>query len=838
MIRGAQVNRSKFREELVNHFSLSGLKDLCFDLGVDYESLPGATKGDKARELITYFERRRNIAELVDACRERRPKVSYFQGVQAELLAKTETEEVNQDQTKDASSTKPETESEFAGRSFSFERESPKRSSHRKFDVIILCVLPASELRSVLEVFGREAKEGEDWIDGGDRYWMLELNAPRAQRNLRILITALGEAGNPGAAARTAALIERFMPSAIFLCGIAAGLKEKVALGDVVIGTQVIGYEAERREKSGPLRRPQQISATYEMRQDVIHFMPDESRFGEYISLMKTRLSSHRTSMDLVYEEYDTPAVHRAIVVSGEALLANGSLEDMRNALHEKIRAGEMEGIGLAIACVNRSPVVPFALFRGVSDYGDAAKGDSWHHVASIAAAAALRAFLETAYTPPTGSLSAQKERGRSGRATLLKSALEVTTDIQLSVPTEADLNAGALRSWFIRLRVANLGANPAMKCTGRLLKVVDEYGSHLKQFDALDLYWSRQNSPDVYRPVDIQGQGNFYYLDLAQVKEAQNVLTLRVVVEKGHRLVTGPEHIGNPEDLQPGKYYLMIGIFGENVSFGPSWFTVDWESDYSSGQPCSIHQLETGQPESSVDPVEGVRQPIVKDASQLPADSDVGTIIWHKDGKEMVRVPSGEFLYGDGKQTRYLPEYWIDKTPVTNEEYARFLTESDRDPPAHWEGVLPPVGIARHPVVNVSWDDAASYAAWTGRRLPTEEEWEKAARGTDGRLFPWGDEEPNERLCNFGRHVGGTTPVGHYSPQGDSPVDCVDMAGNVLEWTDSWGSKNIGYRVLRGGDWYTTDKNALRCAWRISVNPKNRNKDRGFRLVVSQSTR
>jgi len=143
------------------------------------------------------------------------------------------------------------------------------------------------------------------------------------------------------------------------------------------------------------------------------------------------------------------------------------------------------------------------------------------------------------------------------------------------------------------------------------------------------------------------------------------------------------------------------------------------------------------------------------------------------KDGKEMMRVPAGKFLYGDDKKEVELPEFWIDRAPVTNAEYARFVAETGHKPPEYWKGKAPPMKIANHPVVNVSWDDAVAYAGGVGGRLPSEEEWEKAARGTDGREYPWG--EWAEGRCNSKEAgTGGTTPVGQYSPQGDSPYACI----------------------------------------------------------------
>jgi formylglycine-generating enzyme required for sulfatase activity len=202
---------------------------------------------------------------------------------------------------------------------------------------------------------------------------------------------------------------------------------------------------------------------------------------------------------------------------------------------------------------------------------------------------------------------------------------------------------------------------------------------------------------------------------------------------------------------------------------------------------------------------------------------------VWEKDGKEMVHVPAGRFLYGEEKEERELPEFWIDKTPVTNTEYAQFVAATGFEPPQHWTGKTPPKRIADHPVVHVSWRDAQAYAAWAGKRLLTEEEWEKAARGTDGRKYPWGNEEPTSELCNFDGNEGNTTPVGKWSPQGDSPYGCTDMAGNVWEWTSS--DYDQERKALRGGSWnHASD--GVRCTSRHKRFPNATSISSGFRCA------
>jgi formylglycine-generating enzyme required for sulfatase activity len=209
-----------------------------------------------------------------------------------------------------------------------------------------------------------------------------------------------------------------------------------------------------------------------------------------------------------------------------------------------------------------------------------------------------------------------------------------------------------------------------------------------------------------------------------------------------------------------------------------------------------------------------------------------------------MVRVPAGEFLYSDKKRKISLPEFWIDKTPVTNAQYAQFVSATDHEPPKHWRSGAYPEEKATHPVVNVSWRDAVAYAEWVGKRLPTEEEWEKAARGTDGREYPWGDEFDKDKCNTSESGIGSTTPVGQYSPElhpelvegGDSPYGCADMAGNVWEWCEDWYDNERKYKVLRGGSWLVRRVGA-RSASRIFGRPVGGDDLVGFRCCLSSTS-
>ena len=183
-----------------------------------------------------------------------------------------------------------------------------------------------------------------------------------------------------------------------------------------------------------------------------------------------------------------------------------------------------------------------------------------------------------------------------------------------------------------------------------------------------------------------------------------------------------------------------------------------------------------------------------------------------------------------DYRITNLKKGFFIDVTPVTNSHYKRFVDATKHKIPEHWKGGRIPNGKEDHPVVYVSWDDAVAYCQWAGKRLLKEDEWEKAARGIDGRKYPWGNEF-DVRKCNVSEpNIAGTTRAGNYS-DGKSPHGCLDMVGNVWEWTDSWYGREKETRVLRGGSWYN-NPDYLRAAYRNSSNPTNSDYNIGFRCA------
>jgi len=221
------------------------------------------------------------------------------------------------------------------------------------------------------------------------------------------------------------------------------------------------------------------------------------------------------------------------------------------------------------------------------------------------------------------------------------------------------------------------------------------------------------------------------------------------------------------------------------------------------------------------------------------------------RNGHELVAVPPGPFLYGEDRRSVGMTGFRIDRFPVTNRQFAAFLDATSYRPMdgldflRHWDGERPLTGQLDHPVVWVSHGDALAYAAWVGLRLPTEAEWEKGARGDDGRRYPWGKATPDQSTANFGQRSGPTAVGDH--PAGASPYGMEDAAGNVWEWTADelrrstfdeavdphapagpWSAQV----VTRGGCWWFDDPGSLRCTARAGWAPATRSDAIGFRCA------
>jgi formylglycine-generating enzyme required for sulfatase activity len=236
--------------------------------------------------------------------------------------------------------------------------------------------------------------------------------------------------------------------------------------------------------------------------------------------------------------------------------------------------------------------------------------------------------------------------------------------------------------------------------------------------------------------------------------------------------------------------------------------------------------------------------------ASPTPALGIGSTWTRPADGMEMVYVPEGEFIMGsdDGYDDEmpvhqvFLDAFWIDRTEVTNAMYAKCVQAGSCKNPA---SSVRSSKYDQHPVQFVEWNDAQSYCSWAEVRLPTEAEWEKAARGTDGRTYSWGNDKDSTKyyLVYYGNYE--TKPVGSF-PSGASPYGALDMAGGVLEWVNDWysgtyyqtspSSNPLGpdtgqARVLRGGTWNFSGYN-VRSALRFRYNPSYTYSSLGFRCA------
>jgi serine/threonine-protein kinase len=227
-------------------------------------------------------------------------------------------------------------------------------------------------------------------------------------------------------------------------------------------------------------------------------------------------------------------------------------------------------------------------------------------------------------------------------------------------------------------------------------------------------------------------------------------------------------------------------------------------------------------------------------------AKSTDGTMVYIPGGPAFI---GGASLYAPQPSVETdLADFWIDLTAVTNREFARFVDRTGFDTIAERDGdtqtwrLRATSGRDEHPVVFVAWADAVAYCENVSKRLPNEAEWEKAARGTDGRLWPWGNEWSPELANTLEGGRGSTAPVGTY-PAGESPYGIMDMAGNVWQWTASSSSEGgvnpmagasiTGQKVLRGGSWRTI-ANGTQTTYRKFAPPDYRRDSVGFRCAAS----
>jgi formylglycine-generating enzyme required for sulfatase activity len=276
---------------------------------------------------------------------------------------------------------------------------------------------------------------------------------------------------------------------------------------------------------------------------------------------------------------------------------------------------------------------------------------------------------------------------------------------------------------------------------------------------------------------------------------------------------------------LQSAVVLGLIALLGLVLIW---WFWVDrpinGELKVTAPATPMVIQVEPSQPPS----------PTPQTTPEVPAAPDTMTFI-----------PGGVFEMGRADGDEYekpahqvtVAPFFMDRTEVTNEEYQRFVAATDHRTPPHWPDGSFPESDAKLPVVNVSWDDANTYAKWANKRLPTEAEWEFAARGTDGRIYPWGNTW-NSSASNAGHNVGGRiSKVGSF-PNGASPFGVLDMCGNVWEWTAS-SLKNYAQndqeiapgKVIRGGAFDVPSARAT--ATYRGVLPEDRLPDKtGFRTV------
>ncbi len=270
-------------------------------------------------------------------------------------------------------------------------------------DIVIITILTDCELPAVLRAFNIDPTKSPDRIHKGTRFWNTSINNKNIDVDLKVVITAIGEAGNSNSSAFTMEILKEYEPSLICLVGIAAGVHPNLSLGDVVISREVLGYETEKLLPEDVEGRPVHKEPPFSIRQDINHF---QGLINKEEIEKKIRTQLEFFSKDSLPPQELIPVsrkVKPVTIASGEKLFGDGSLPTLANIYHDsRILAGEMEGIGFSISSDRGN--CPWIIIRGISDFGDPTSKDGrykdkFHNIASIAAAEVTKLFLEHGYS-------------------------------------------------------------------------------------------------------------------------------------------------------------------------------------------------------------------------------------------------------------------------------------------------------------------------------------------------------------------------------------------------------------------------------------------------------
>ena len=263
----------------------------------------------------------------------------------------------------------------------------------QKIDVAIVTI-KERELLAAKLAFDIDLTKPEDRNINGFRYWFGKIDRDGNRRNLSVVVTMVGKERNVSCSIACQRLFNAFEVGGCFLVGVAAGVRDRTEIGDVVCAEMVVDYEHQRLEPDGPKKRPDSYRLQPVMERNLAHFSPRRSGWRNRLSKDLTSVGHEDLPADI--REDWSPEYRQGIILSGEKLIADGRLPTMRDEYHERTLAAEQEGSGFCRTCEDFS--VPWAVFRGISDHGDPLKTKGWQVVATLSASTAAAIFVAKEY--------------------------------------------------------------------------------------------------------------------------------------------------------------------------------------------------------------------------------------------------------------------------------------------------------------------------------------------------------------------------------------------------------------------------------------------------------